>query len=562
MHKRVIWIVVILIAGMMPARSQEKETPYKKALEAVEVKLRAGDFRGAIADLDQITTQYPEEADVYYAKGLLLGQMGDYEGAVTNARIAYEKEASLQNLQFLMDLYRARKNWEDLVELLKDFRAKNPTMSFVGRELMATLGGLKKFDEALQIYDEEVKAGRHSDSLDVAKADILIRKEDLHGATAILKPWDGKSSLRQVYGTLGFIYGEQRKNKQAIEVLERGLKITSDPVLYLDLADAYREEKKPRQSYEALKAAFNAENVDFGDKHRVMLTLMDSDMRVFSRDQIQELANILVLKHPRIAESHVIKGNILWRRGNIQEARSLFLTAVGISPNHVDAWRLLINTDMALRSIDDAVRHSHEALSVNPGNPMLLYFAGLSYMMKEDYDNSRKMLEAALDQSGNENTYLQSMIYGALGDLYHQLKMDAASDVAYEEAIALDSTNVTVLNNYAYYLSVRKKDLEKAERYSRMSNEMEPNSATFQDTYAWVLFQQAKYKEALTWIEKAMRGTQTSAVLYEHYGDILSMVGREKDALKQWEKALTMSKENTADIQRIQTKIKEKRYVE
>src|SRR5690606_9779315 len=197
MHKRVIWIVVILIAGMMPARSQEKETPYKKALEAVEVKLRAGDFRGAIADLDQITSQYPEEAGVYYAKGLLLGQMGDYEGAVTNARIAYEKEASLQNLQFLMDLYRARKNWEDLVDLLKDFRAKNPTMSFVGRELMATLGGLKKFDEALQLYDEEIKAGRHSDSLDVAKADILIRKEDLHGATAVLKPWDGKSSLRQ-----------------------------------------------------------------------------------------------------------------------------------------------------------------------------------------------------------------------------------------------------------------------------------------------------------------------------------------------------------------------------
>ncbi len=562
MHRRVIWIVVILMAGIIPVRSQEKETPYKKALEAVEVKLRAGDFRGAIADLDQITSQYPDEADVYYAKGLLLGQMGDYEGAVTNAQTAYEKEPSLQNFQFLMDLYRARKNWESLVDLLKDFRTKNPSISFAGRELIATLGGLKKFDEALEVYNEEVKAGRHSDSLDVAKADVLIHKEDFNGAVDVLKPWDGKSSLRQVYGTLGFIYSEQQKNKQAIDVLERGLKITRDAVLYLDLADVYRKEKKPRQSYEALKTAFNTENVDFGNKHRVMLAILDTDFRDFSLDQIQELANILVLKHPRTAESHVVKGNILWRRGNIQEARSLFLTAVGINPNQVDAWRLLINTDMSLRSVDDAIRHSQEALAANPGNPMLLYFAGLSYMMKEDHDTSRKMLEAALDRSGNENAYLRAMIYGTLGDLYHQLKMDAASDVAYEEAIALDSTNVTVLNNYAYYLSLRKKNLEKAAHYSKLSNELEPNSATLQDTYAWVLFQQTKYKEALTWIEKAMKGTQISAVLYEHYGDILSMVGREKEALKQWEKALTMSKENEGDIQRIRTKIKEKRYVE
>ena len=554
--------MVILIAGILPARSQEKAVPYKKALEAVEAKLRSGDFRGAIADLDEISSKYPEEADIYYAKGLLLGQTGDYEGAMYNAEIAYEKESSLQNLNFLMDLFRARQKWDDMADLLKDFRAKKPNMTFVSRELIQTLGGLKRYDEALTVYDEEVKAGRGSDSLEVAKSDILIRKEDFNGALATLKPLDGKSSLRQVYATLSFIYLHQKKSKPALEVLERGLKITGDPVLYLDLADAYREEKKPRLAYEALKSAFNSEKVEFGNKHRVMLTLTDPDFTDFSLDQIQELANILVLKHPRIAESHVIKGNVLWRRGNAQEAKSLFMTAVGINPNHVDAWRLLINVDMSLRQIDDAIRHSQEALSVNPGNAMILYFAGLAYMMKEDHDNSRKMLEAALDHSGNDNKYLQSMIYGGLGDLYHQLKMDAASDVAYEEAIALDSTNVTVLNNYAYYLSVRKKDLDKAATYSLMSNELEPHSATFQDTYAWVLFQQEKYKEALIWIEKAIKGPLPSAVLYEHYGDILSMVGKEKEALKQWEKALSTSKDNGADLQRIQNKIKQKKYVE
>src|SRR5690606_41061897 len=86
-------------------------------------------------------------------------------------------------------------------------------------------------------------------------------------------------------------------------------------------------------------------------------------------------------------------------------------------------------------------------------NPILLYFTGLAYMVKDDTDNARKMMETALDNSGHENNYLQSLIYAGLGDLYHKLKMVEVSDVAYEEAIKLDSTNATAMNNYAYYLS-------------------------------------------------------------------------------------------------------------
>src|SRR5690606_27260712 len=328
--------------------AQEQEKPYKKALEAVESKLKVGDFRGAVADLDQIALQYPDAADVYYAKGLLLGQMGDYQGAISSAEMAYSKDGSLQNLNFLMDLYRASQRWDDMVKMLQAYRSKHPMQTFISRELMMTLAGLKKFDDALAVYEEEVREGRRSDTLDVAKAEVLIHQEKLPAVLTLLKPLEGQSSLRQVYSILGYVYLHQEKPKQAVDVLEKGFKITNDPVLYLDLADAYRKEKKTKLAYDALKSAFDSDHVNFGDKHRIMLTMMDAGFRDFSLDQIQSLANILVLRHPRIAESHVIKGNILWRRGNMQEARSLFLTAVGISPTHVDAWRMLINADMAL----------------------------------------------------------------------------------------------------------------------------------------------------------------------------------------------------------------------
>lgn len=561
MRNKIIHLLFCLLGLATFATAQEANLPYKKNLEEAELLLRTGDFSGAITILDHITAQYPEASDVFYAKGLLYGQMNNYTPAIDNARKAYDIAPTLQSLNLLLDLYRADERPGEIVEALQDFRTKNPHLTFVSRELISTLAGNDRIDDAMKVYDEEVQANRGSDTLTVLKAELLIHKENPKAVIDLLSPLDGKSNFAPVYSTLAYAYTFQDKPKVAIQILERGLKTSKDPVLYLDLADAYREDKKMRLAYEALLNAFNSMEVDFMDKHRVMLGLTQGGPSELTLEQIQHLANALVLKHPRFAESHIIKGNVLWQRGNLEEARSLFLTAVGINPKQLDAWRMLINVDLALKMVDDGIRHGTEALAANPGNPMLLYFTGLAYLVKEDYDNSRQLLESALNNSENENDYLRSSIYGTLGDLYHQLEMHAPSDVAYEEALSLDSTNITVLNNYAYYLAVRKKDLEKAEKYSRLSNELNPNSATLQDTYAWVLFQQGRYKEALSWIEKAMKG-DVSAVLLEHYGDILSMVGREKDALKQWERALTIHTGTEDEAQKIHTKIKQRRYVE
>lgn len=562
MQNKIIYFLLYCLSLFGYVHAQESNLPYKRELEKAEVFLRSGDFQSALTVLDDITTAYPEASDVFYAKGLLYGQMSNYTAAIDNANKAYELNANLQTLNLLLDLYRADNRPDDIVGALQDYRHKHPGLTFISRELISTLAAHNRIDDAMRVYDEEVQANRGSDTLTVLKAELLIRNEKLKEVVDLLSPLEGESRFAPVYSTLGYVYASQDNPKKAIQILDKGLKITKAPILYLDLADAYRQDKKMRQAYEALLSAFNAMEVDFLDKHRVMLGLTQGGNAELTLDQIQQLANTLVLKHPRIAESHIVKGNVLWQRGNLEEARSLFLTAVGINPKQLDAWRMLINADLALQEPASAIQHGTEALTANPGNPTLLYFTGLAYLVQEDYDNSRQMLESALDNSENENDYLKSVIYGTLGDLYHQLEMHAASDIAYEESLSLDSTNITVLNNYAYYLAIRKKDLDKAERYSRISNELEPNSATLQDTYAWVLFQQGKYQEALSWIEKAVKSDQVSAVLLEHYGDILSMVGREKDALKQWERALNLYAGTEDEVQKLETKIKEGKYVE
>jgi Tfp pilus assembly protein PilF len=106
-------------------------------------------------------------------------------------------------------------------------------------------------------------------------------------------------------------------------------------------------------------------------------------------------------------------------------------------------------------------------------------------------------------------------------------------------ALKYNPQNVIVLNNYAYYLSQREENLEQAEQMSKTANDLNPDEASFQDTYAWVLYKRENYKNALFWIEEALKnGASRDAEVLEHYGHILKALGRDEDAAGQWEKAI------------------------
>ena len=101
---------------------------------------------------------------------------------------------------------------------------------------------------------------------------------------------------------------------------------------------------------------------------------------------------------------------------------------------------------------------------------------------------------------------------------------------AYDSALVYKENNIGALNNYAYYLSVERKNLDKAEEMSYRTVKAEPTNGTYLDTYAWILFEKGKYVEAKIYIDQAMQNDGSkSSVVVEHCGDIYYMNGdREK----------------------------------
>ncbi|MGB7528996.1 tetratricopeptide repeat protein [Sphingobacterium cellulitidis] len=555
---------ILLMAGqVLFAQDLKEDKGYKEQLASIESKLKSGDLANALQSIEETLQKYPNGAEVYYAKSLLYAQARNFDVALPAAQEAVK--ISPENVIYnnhLLELYKSKGDFNSAIQVLDDFLIKQPNNPQVYREKIMMQHAAKKSEDALKTYEITKEKFGETDTLDVLKAEILMDLDRPSEANELLQYWRKKKSpIRQVYSTLSYILVDQNKPKDAVSVLEEGLVATKDDLLYLDMADANMALKKSSQAFDNIKKAFQSDAVNFIDKHRVMMSLVNNN-KEFSKDQLQDLANTLVLKHPRMPDSHMFKGDIMWMRGDLVEAKSLYLTTVSMNPQHIEAWRKLINVELAKNELDEAIVDGNEALSHNPGNVIITYFVGMAYMMKKDTDNARLYLERALDQSGNENDFVKSMVYGGLGDLYHEIKMESASEVAYDEAIKLDSNNVTVLNNAAYYLSLQKKDLDKAADYAKRANKMEPNSGTFQDTYAWVLFQQGKYQEALTWIEKSIKNSEPSGVLYDHYGDILIKLGKTKEAVKQWEKAMTLSSGSSLDKEKLKQKISEKKYIE
>jgi Tfp pilus assembly protein PilF len=216
-----------------------------------------------------------------------------------------------------------------------------------------------------------------------------------------------------------------------------------------------------------------------------------------------------------------------------------------------------------LEDFDNLIVTTKRGIKANPEDPFGYFYAALAYQQKKNFVEAGAAIKGGLDLENKlkderlsfaPQLKLQMLI--TLGDVSFELKEFARSDSAYEAALEIDPNNATVLNNYAYYLSERNADLEKAERMSKKSNLLVDDNSAFLDTYAWIMYKMKNFKEALKWIEQAMAlpDAQNRAELLEHYGDILFKLGDEDKAAEKWQKALEAGGDKEALTAKLKTK--------
>jgi len=308
--------------------------------------------------------------------------------------------------------------------------------------------------------------------------------------------------------------------------------------IHLTLADYYRENGENETSYNELKLAFKSTKLNIDTKVRILISYyqliaLNPEMSL----QAHELSEIMISVHPNDIKARSVYADILYTDNQFQEAKEQYLSILEQDKSKSQIWSQVLFIQAEQNDFEGLLKTSNEALEYFPTDPLFYYFNGVSNKRFKNYDDAINSLEMGVEfVIDNQNLLLE--FYSSLADAYHATKAHKLSDAFYEKVLAVDSNNILVLNNYAYYLSVRKVNLERAKVMSFKCNELEQNNGTYQDTYAWILYEMGDYADANIWMQKSLtNGGDKSAVVVEHYGDILYKLGEVKLAVEQWKRA-------------------------
>ncbi len=254
--------------------------------------------------------------------------------------------------------------------------------------------------------------------------------------------------------------------------------------------------------------------------------------------------------HPADWRPYLYLG-VLYRQMKLDSIAENYLNKATATANWSgDAWWQLGWLYFDRQDFSETIAIMNKAKSYVPNDFRIYMLLGIAYNRSGLQNDSRIALERAHELNPQDINVLSS-----LGLTYDALKMHTESDSTYEKALLIDADNALVLNNYAYSLSERNIDLDRAMTMSKRSLEQDSLNASYLDTYGWILYQLGRYQEALLYIKKAIDAGDASPVVLEHLGDVYAKLNDYENALQFWTMALEKDKTNTG----LKTKIERAR---
>lgn len=417
----------------------------------------------------------------------------------------------------------------------------------------------KKYDDALRTYDLLQQMNGLDDNLLAARQRIYLKQGKLDMAVADINQMiaDNPKEVRY-YLLLAEIYNSNGYTDKAFKALQDAEKIDAgNGQLHLAMADIYRVKKDADGCFNELKLAFAIPDLDINQKIKILMGYVPRFPDPNAKTCALILSRILISAHPADSKAFAVYGDMLYQNDSIKDAETAYKKSIALDGNHYEVHEQLVRVELSNNEIDNAITNGQDALSLFPNQAWMNYMVGIAYVQKKQMDKGLSYLKNTIS-IGTDDKDLLSLTYSALGDLYHGQKDNKNSDDSYEKALNYNPDNAYALNNYAYYLSVRGEQLDKAAQMSAHSNELQPNTASFEDTYAWILFKQKKYADAKIWIEKAINHGKNSAVQMEHYGDIMFYLGDTDAAVENWKKARLIGQQSPL----LDRKINERKYIQ
>jgi Flp pilus assembly protein TadD, contains TPR repeats len=515
------------------------------------------DYAKALLYFERVADLQPTNAAVHYKIAEVLSKSAKEEDLMNAARhidIALKNERKNKYLYLLAsNIYSSLGQFEKSAEALEGMMKEVKGTEDYLFELAAIYLYGNKTDEALRVYNlaEQILGVNEVSSLQKQRIffDQGKTEEAMREGEKLISAFPDEE--RYVLG-LAETLSQQGQGAKAIEYVENFLKENPDAgSSKMLLAGLYRDNGQEKKSRELVLSVVDDTRVDVSSKilmlgmYSALLTqnkankVEDAELNGF----VLEVFKKLDANHPEETNVHLVGGDIFMTLDRNKDAEIEYRKAVRGGTASYEAWQNLLMLESQSDSFDSLIVHSDEALELFPNQGMIYYFNGYGHLRKKHFNQAALSLEQAKKLSSTNPQFVNE-INSMLGDAYEGAKEFTKSERAYDEALEFNPNNDLVLNNYSYYLAIRKQNLEKAEKMSAQLIKDHPENIAYLDTHAWVLYMREKYKEAKKVIEKAINSGKASYIHFEHYGDILYQLGDVDNAVLQWQKAKSMGGDN------------------
>ncbi len=465
-----------------------------------------------------------DSTNIFYRNflGILLLSTDRFDAALDNQKYLIEKKPD--NLNYAINyaiLLNENGKFDDAIDVLNQIKADNSFIPKVSETLIQIYISINKLDKA----QEEI-----SDLMNFAPDNPLYLL------------YESNVFFNLGNDSLGF-----QRIKEAIQL---------SPDLTFPLIELYRKQFEFRlfkESLNTLNQIFNCQVISELDKVQLFYPIL-FERYIYNNypNTIDSLMYSITKQYKSSIPVSELALEHFFRRSNLEESRFFLNKLLKMDEMNPSRHEKLISFEYSLKNYAKVIELSEFGIKLFPQIQNFYIINALTNNELGNLSQSIEVLKEASKKIADVNDL--SDIFGTLGDFNYQSKNEKKAFKCYKKSLKYNKNNTRILNNYSYYLSVKGKKLDLALNMSSKAVELEPDNSTYLDTKGWVLYKLKRYSEAKEILKSAVaKDISNSAVIYEHYGDALYMVGNPDGAFIYWIKAKEMGGSNKVLDEKIKT---------
>ncbi len=565
-------LLVLTFVLALPALAQEKlsrKEKKKQNREALSSRLFIDGQRYLmLEDVDRAYFYFqkvrelsPDAPAINFKIAEILLRVNRVEDAMEYGMRAVEADPENKYYNLVMaEAFTKQGDLEEAAQILESLMANSEENQNYILDLASLYLSMGEFDKALEALNRAEDYYGVAEQLTVQKQRIYLRKNNLNEAIKegekLIEVNPGNSQY--VLNLVEVLFNNGRTN-QALELVNRSLDTyPNQGDLQLAAYALYKEIGEIDKAENLLLKAFANSDLEgkvkaeaFGEILREAKTVRRDSLM----DRLERSMKALNENDPDVL---TVLGDRLMLIDKKEEALELYKKAINISSANPQVLQAVITAKFEMQSdYSEIEKYTIVAVDEHPERAEFWFFDGTAKLAQKKGEEAEVSFLKSIEVNRSRNQQLDLLVKASLGDTYHLLGKKEQAFETYDEVLKRKPDDEHVLNNYAYFLSLSKKDLEKAKSMSENLINRFPANSTYLDTHAWVLFQLQDFENAKIYMEKALENEEKpTGVMLEHYGDILYHLGNSSEAISFWKQA--EGGEETSEF--LLKKIKDQKY--